>query len=217
VTAARPAWFPLALTLALTVVLAFLALPVVAIFADAGPAALLDALADPAALDALRLSLLCSLAAIAIIVVVGTPAAYALATRRFPGRSALVTLIELPLVLPPAVAGIGLLAALGPNGILGGLVESTGARLVLETSGVIVALTFVAAPFYLRRRRRRSRRSTRRCSTPPARSARRRPGRSPGWRSRPLGRACPPASPSPGAARWASSARRSCSRARSEE
>ena len=56
----------------------------------------------------------------AIIVLVGTPAAYLLATRRFRGRAAVVTLVELPLVLPPAVAGIGLLAALGPNGVLGG-------------------------------------------------------------------------------------------------
>ena len=81
---------------------------------------------------------------------VGTPAAYLLATRRFRGRATLVTLIELPLVLPPAVAGIGLLAALGPNGVLGGLVEDAGIQLVLTTTGVILALTFVAAPFYLR-------------------------------------------------------------------
>jgi molybdate transport system permease protein len=61
-----------------------------------------------------------------------------------------ITLIELPLVLPPAVAGIGLLAALGPNGVLGGLLDDAGVTLVLQTAGVIVALTFVAAPFFLR-------------------------------------------------------------------
>ena len=76
----------------------------------------------------------------AIIVAVGTPAAYLLATRRFRGRAAVVTLVELPLVLPPAVAGIGLLAAFGPNGVLGGLVEDAGLQLVLTTAGVIVAL-----------------------------------------------------------------------------
>ena len=143
-------WFPAALVAALAVGLTFLTLPVVAIFVDAGPADLLASLDDAAALDALRLSLLCSLAALALIVAVGTPAAYLLATRRFRGRDAIITLIELPLVLPPAVAGIGLLAALGPNGILGGAVERTGAELVLQTSGVIVALTFVAAPFFVR-------------------------------------------------------------------
>jgi molybdate transport system permease protein len=83
-------------------------------------------------------------------VVVGTPAAYLLATRQFRGRAVLLTLIELPLVLPPAAAGIGLLAALGPNGIFGGLLDDAGIELVLQTAGVIVALTFVAAPFYLR-------------------------------------------------------------------
>ena len=53
---------------------------------------------------------------LAIIVVVGTPTAYLLATRRFRGRSIAITLVELPLVLPPAVAGVGLLVALGPEG-----------------------------------------------------------------------------------------------------
>jgi molybdate transport system permease protein len=146
----RRGWFGALLVVALTTVLVFLTLPIVAIFVDTGPLDLVAGLGDEGALEALRLSLECSAAAVAIIVLVGTPAAYALATRRFPGRSALVTLVELPLVLPPAVAGIGLLAALGPKGILGGLVEDAGLRLVLTTTGVIVALTFVAAPFYLR-------------------------------------------------------------------
>lgn len=143
-------WFAALTVCALTVVLAFLTLPIIAIFLDTGPLDLLRALGDDGALVALRLSLLCSLAAVAVIVLVGTPAAYLLATRRFRGRSVLVTLVELPLVLPPAVAGIGLLAALGPKGLLGGLVEDAGVRIVLTTAGVILALTFVAAPFYLR-------------------------------------------------------------------
>jgi molybdate transport system permease protein len=131
--------FQVALVAALAAALVFLTLPVLAIFLDVG-------LGDPAAVDALRLSLECSLAALAIIVGVGTPAAYFLATREFRGKSAVVTLIELPLVLPPAVAGIGLLAALGPKGLLGG----AGPDLVLTTAGVIVALVFVAAPFHIR-------------------------------------------------------------------
>jgi molybdate transport system permease protein len=143
-------WFAVALVAALTVTLLFLVVPIVAIFVDTGPLDLISSLGEEGALDALRLSLLCSGIAVAIIIVVGTPAAYLLATRRFRGRAAVVTLIELPLVLPPAVAGIGLLAALGPNGVLGGLVEDAGIQLVLTTTGVIVALTFVSAPFYLR-------------------------------------------------------------------
>jgi molybdate transport system permease protein len=147
---ARRRWFPALLVTALTLALLFLTLPIVAIFVDTGPGDLLASLGDEGALEALRLSLLCSATAIAIIVLVGTPAAYLLATRRFRGRSLVITLVELPLVLPPAVAGIGLLAALGPNGVLGGLIEDAGLQLVLTTTGVILALTFVAAPFYLR-------------------------------------------------------------------
>jgi molybdate transport system permease protein len=129
---------------ALAVALLFLAVPIVAVFANTSPGTLLDSLGDGAARDALWLSLQTSLTALAIIIVVGTPAAYALATRRFRGRAVVLTLVELPLVLPPAVAGIALLAALGPRGIFG-----TDA-LVLQTAGVVVALTFVAAPFYIR-------------------------------------------------------------------
>jgi len=142
--------FPALLVAALAVALTFLTLPVVAIFADAGPWELARSLDDPAALDALRLSLVCSTAAVALVVLVGTPAAYLLATRRFRGRAAVITLVELPLVLPPAVAGIGLLAALGPRGLIGGTLDDAGLQLVLTTAGVIVALTFVSAPFYVR-------------------------------------------------------------------
>jgi molybdate transport system permease protein len=132
---------------ALAIALAFLVLPVLAIFVDTSPGELLASLGDGASRDALLLSLETTAIAIALIVAVGTPAAWFLATRRFPGKAVVVTLVELPLVLPPAVAGIGLLAALGPQGLLGDVV---GDSLVLQTAGVVVALTFVSAPFYLR-------------------------------------------------------------------
>lgn len=146
----RRPWFPLALALALAVVLSLLVLPVIAIFTNTAPAQLIRSLDDPVVTDALRLSLETTSIAIALIIVVGTPAAYLLATRSFRGRSLVTTLIELPLVLPPAVAGIALLASLGPHGILGGVLSSAGISLVLQTAGVVVALTFVSAPFYLR-------------------------------------------------------------------
>jgi molybdate transport system permease protein len=146
----RPRAFSVVLVAALALALVFLTLPVVAIFANTGPGDLIDSLGDASARDALELSLETSLIALAIVLAVGTPAAYLLATRRFRGHALLVTLVELPLVLPPAVAGIGLLAALGPNGVLGSLVEDTGVRLVLATAGVVVALVFVSAPYYLR-------------------------------------------------------------------
>jgi molybdate transport system permease protein len=138
------------LGVAIAVALAFLVLPVVAIFAQVSPGRLVSSLGDPVATDALELSLETTAIAIAIIVLVGTPAAYLLATRSFPGRSIVVTLVELPLVLPPAVAGIGLLAAFGPAGILGGALSTAHIALVLQTAGVVVALIFVSAPFYVR-------------------------------------------------------------------
>jgi molybdate transport system permease protein len=133
----RRAWFGIAIAIALAAALAFLTIPVVAVFVDSPPGDLIEALGEEGALDALWLSLKTTAAALAIIVLVGTPAAYLLATRRFRGRAVVITLVELPLVLPPAVAGIALLAALGPS-------------LTFTTTAVVVALTFVAAPFYLR-------------------------------------------------------------------
>jgi molybdate transport system permease protein len=142
--------FPVLLALALAAAVTFLTLPVVAIFVDSTPAELIDSLGEPGALDALWLSLRVTAIALAIILVVGTPAAYLLATRSFRGKAVVVTLVELPLVLPPAVAGIALLAAVGPSGILGGAVDAAGIELALQTAGVVVALTFVASPFYIR-------------------------------------------------------------------
>jgi molybdate transport system permease protein len=148
--ARRVPWFPALLALALAAALTFLTLPIVAIFVDTSPARLLEALGEKGALDALWLSLKTTAMSLAIILVVGTPAAYLLATRSFRGKAAVVTLVELPLVLPPAVAGIALLAAVGPSGVLGGAVEAAGVELTLATAGVVVALTFVASPFYVR-------------------------------------------------------------------
>lgn len=143
----RGGWFAGLLALALAAVVAFLGLPLLALFLDTTPGALLESLAEPQARDALLLSLRTSAAALALILLVGTPAAYLLATRSFRGRALVVTLVELPLVLPPAVAGIALLASVGPGGILGPV---TADSLALQTAGVVVALTFVASPFYIR-------------------------------------------------------------------
>ena len=146
----RGGWFAALLGLCLAVALVFLTLPIVAIFVDSSPPELIESLGQPGALDALWLSLRCTAISIAITLLVGTPAAYLLATRSFRGKAMVVTLVELPLVLPPAVAGIALLAAIGPAGIAGGAVEAAGIELSLATAGVIVALTFVASPFYVR-------------------------------------------------------------------
>ena len=146
----RRAAFTAALALALAVTAAFLLLPVVAIFLEVPPGRLLDQLTSDFALDALRVTLKTNLIAMALIVVFGTPAAYLLATRRFRGRTLVVTLVELPLVLPPAVAGIGLLVAFGRQGLLGGTLDAFGITVGFTQLAVILAVTFVASPFYVR-------------------------------------------------------------------
>jgi molybdate transport system permease protein len=132
------------------VALAFLVLPIVAIFVRTSPARLVDQLSNPVVTDALVVSLKTSLLAQLLIVAFGTPAAFLLASRRFPGRSLAVTLVELPLVLPPAVAGIGLLAAFGRLGLLGSSLRALGITLPFTQTAVTVAVAYVASPLYIR-------------------------------------------------------------------
>jgi molybdate transport system permease protein len=142
--------FTAVLATALAVTLGFLLLPIVAIFLDVSPGRLLDGIRSDAARDALVVTLKTNLIAQAGVVVFGTPAAYLLATRRFRGRALAVTLVELPLVLPPAVAGIGLLAAFGTLGLLGGTIDALGIELAFTQAAVVLAVAFVASPFYIR-------------------------------------------------------------------
>ena len=142
--------FDVLLAVAAGVALAFLLLPVLALFLRISPAALLDALTSDVALDALWVSVKTGLVAHAFVLLVGTPAAYFLGTRRFRGRGVLITLVELPLVLPPAVAGIALLALFGRRGLLGESLDALGIEIPLTQVAVVLAVAFVAAPFYLR-------------------------------------------------------------------
>lgn len=103
---------------------------------------------DEVVLDALRLSLITSLAAAALATVLGVPLAWVLSRVSFPGRSLLRAVVTLPMVLPPVVGGAALLFALGRRGVIGGpLADSTGLVLPFSTWGVIIANTFVAMPF----------------------------------------------------------------------
>jgi molybdate transport system permease protein len=135
---------------AAAVALAFLALPVVAIFTRVPPGRLLHLLSNGVVTDALVVSLKTTLIAEGLILLFGTPLAYLLATRRFTGRAFLVTLVELPLVLPPAVAGIGLFAALGRSGLLGSTLDALGLQIPFTLTAVVLAITFVASPLYVR-------------------------------------------------------------------
>jgi molybdate transport system permease protein len=130
--------------------MAFLVLPVVAIYARTSPGHLVDQLSNPVVKDAFVVSLKTSVFAQLLIVLLGTPTAYLLASRRFPGHSLAVTLVELPLVLPPAVAGVGLLAAFGRFGLLGSSLRAAGITLPFTQSAVTIAVAFVASPLFVR-------------------------------------------------------------------
>jgi molybdate transport system permease protein len=146
----RPTPFAAALVFAAAVSLAFLLIPIVAIFAQLSFGELVDGLSSNVARDALRVTAETNLIAMALIVLFGTPTAYLLATRRFPGRALLVTLVELPLVLPPAVAGLGLLAAFGRFELLGRTFYALGIDVAFTKTAVVLAVTYVASPFYVR-------------------------------------------------------------------
>lgn len=136
--------------IATAALLAFIGLPLVAIFLRVPIGTLLAQLRSPVALDALQVSMKTSVVALAFIVIVGTPVAHLLGTRQFRGRMVLTTLFELPLVLPPAVAGIGLFAAFGRMGLLGSSLGALGIELPFTAVAVVMAQSFVAMPFYVR-------------------------------------------------------------------
>ena len=96
------------------------------------------------------MSLKTSLIAHVSVLLFGTPTAYLLARKRFFGRGALITLVELPLVLPPAVAGIALLAAFGRLGLLGDELTALGISIGFTQTAVVLAVAFVESPFYVR-------------------------------------------------------------------
>ena len=142
--------FEVLLALAAGLILAFLLVPVLALFLRIPPGDLLSQLTSKAAVDALIVSVKTSVIAHAVVLLLGTPAAYLIATRHFRGRALVLTLIELPLVLPPAVAGIALFAAFGRTGLLGGTLDAFGILIPLTQTAVVFAVIFVSSPFYVR-------------------------------------------------------------------
>ncbi|MEY2443305.1 MAG: molybdate transport system permease protein [bacterium] len=138
------------LALCVGIALAFLAIPIVALFVEIPLADVPGLLGDRTVQDALRVTARTNLVANLLIVGLGTPTAFVLATHRFRGRSLVVTLVELPLVMPPAVAGIALLAAFGVGGLLGPDLQHAGIVLPFSEWAVVLAVTFVASPFYMR-------------------------------------------------------------------
>jgi molybdate transport system permease protein len=125
-------------------------IPLLALFFHITSADFLAALGDPEVQQALRLSLFTTLIATGLALALGTPVAYLLARRRFPGHDIIETLLELPMVLPPAVAGIALLVAFGRRGLLGPWFGAVGVDVAFTTAAVVLAQLFVAGPFYIK-------------------------------------------------------------------
>lgn len=128
----------------------FIALPLVAILVRSSLDDLWVGLAGGSIWTALRISLISSLVGHLVVLGVGTPVAYVLANCRFFGRSVIIGLLELPIVLPPAVAGIGLLAAYGRSGLVGGTLSLLGIQLPFTLGAVILAVIFTSSALYIR-------------------------------------------------------------------
>jgi len=140
----------LVLALASLPMLLFLLVPLVALVVRVSPSMLLATLVGREVSQALSLSMLTTAISMSLAVLGGTPVAYLLARRQFRGRAVLDTLIDLPMVLPPSVAGIALLIAFGRRGLLGRYLSDASIEVAFTQTAVVLAQTFVAAPLYVK-------------------------------------------------------------------
>ena len=146
----HPLWMPAGITVTLLYVL-FIGLPVVAILVKAAQQkGLMASLLSDTTIQALQLSIVTSIISIIIVVIIGTPFALLLARKDNLLLKFIDSLVELPIILPPIVAGVAMLMAFGRQGILGPALSSVGIALPFTTGAVICAQIFVAAPFYIR-------------------------------------------------------------------
>ncbi|HEY0382394.1 MAG TPA: ABC transporter permease [Candidatus Elarobacter sp.] len=139
-----------AVAIASALLILFIAVPLAALYLHLAPGRFFTAIASPGALAALRISMLTTLASLALTLALGTPLAYALARGRFAGRHAVDALVDLPIVVPPAVAGLALLFVFGKYGLAAPALDALHVRLAFTTAAVVLAQLFVGAPFYVR-------------------------------------------------------------------
>jgi len=132
------------------IVTLYLTLPIIALFFRTTPDLFLESLKNPQVISALWLSFFTSTISLAVVILVGTPFAYVHSRSAYPGKIIVDTLIDLPLVLPPAVAGFALLVLYGRMGLLGRYFNMLGISIAFTTLAVIMAQIFVASPFYIR-------------------------------------------------------------------
>jgi len=132
------------------ILLGLFGLPILALVTQAIGDTFLTYALSPSAVAALKLSLLTSLISVGIAIALGTPLAYMLARRKFNGKPLIEMLVDLPVVLPPSVAGLALLIAFGRQGLLGSTLSMFGISLPFTTAAVVMAQIFVSAPLYVR-------------------------------------------------------------------
>lgn len=136
-------------SLLLAIILSFIFLPMIAVFLDMTPKEIWQQLQTPLAYESLKLSVYTTMISLGLIVILGTPLAYLLATKEFIGKRVLDVLIQLPIVIPPAVAGVGLLMVFGRFGLIGGWLDIYRIRIGFTIIAVIMAQSFISAPFYI--------------------------------------------------------------------
>lgn len=135
---------------AASLAVAFIVVPVLAVILRVGENRAWEAAPDAGILHAIGLSIGTTLITLLVTVIFGTPLAYVLARRKFPLKRSISALIELPIVLPPAVAGLALLMTFGRRGVIGAGLDQIGVQVAFTTAAVVIAQTFVAAPLYIR-------------------------------------------------------------------
>ncbi len=137
----------------LIILVLYLALPLISLFFRTTPELIIESLHEPIVVKSLILSIITTIVTTFIILIIGTPVGFIQSRYQYPGKQVIDTLIDLPLVLPPAVAGFALLLLWGRMGLLGQFLSPFGITIPFTTLAVVFAQIFVAAPLYIRQAR----------------------------------------------------------------
>ena len=140
----------LMLSLIIAITILFFTLPLLSLLLRITPEEFISAIQEPNVKSAIFLSLITATTATILTVLIGTPLAYLNARIPYPGRDVVETLIDLPIVLPPSVAGLALLVLLGRRGLIGSWLNDNGVMIIFTTFAVVIAQVFVAGPLYIR-------------------------------------------------------------------
>ncbi len=136
-------------SLIVAITFSFLFFPLIIVFFDMSLGEMISYLHTPLAIESLKLSVYSTSISLVLILLFGTPLAYFLAKNDFKGKQVIDVLIQLPIVIPPAVAGVGLLMVFGRVGLLGPWLNSFGIQIGFTMNAVIMAQAFISAPFYI--------------------------------------------------------------------